>query len=156
MTECTKLSAKLLYVITHPISRAINQTKSEISYQTANCGMNDILAIFKRRWRGSWFLTKRFYRLKMTAVSSWPMIKWGQRIQMFTGTLRKERLTSCKDCVVNRTVESFNEHFNESTIESGRKEDAVIDSQTIARPMNTVGSVCIHWPEQDVELRVIL
>lgn len=51
---------------------------------------------------------------------------------MFTGTLRKEILTSCKDFVMDRTVKSFNKHFNESTIESGRKEDAVIenDSQT--------------------------
>lgn len=51
---------------------------------------------------------------------------------MFTGTLRKERLTSCRDFVMDRTVKSFDEHFNESTIESERKEDVVIenDSQT--------------------------
>lgn len=42
---------------------------------------------------------------------------------------------------MDRTVKSFNEHFNESTIESGKKEDAVIenDSQT-----NEYCRICLY------------
>lgn len=42
---------------------------------------------------------------------------------------------------MDRTVKSFNEHFHASTIESGRKEDAVIenDSQT-----NEYCRICLY------------